>query len=105
MEEEFMQWYIQKYWTLCKKRDDGKLDLPIIYSDNPKETEEKHYEERKKYLIMLIWPRRSKRIYKDRWDYKQTWLDYVLGWLWLGYWPIFKSNKEKDETNWNSTTR
>jgi hypothetical protein len=23
----------------------------------------------------------------------------VLGWLWLGYWPTFKSNKEKDEHN------
>ena len=102
MEEEFIQWYMQKYWTLCEKRDDGKLDLPIIYSDNPKETQEKHYEERKKYLIMLIWPRRSKRIYKDRWSYKQTRLDYVLSWLWLGYSPIFKSNKEKNETNWNS---
>ena len=45
MEEEFMQCYMQKYWTLCKKRDDGKLDLPIIYSDNPEETQEKHYEE------------------------------------------------------------
>ena len=89
---------MQKYWALCKKRDDGKLDLPIIYSDNPKETEEKHYEERKKYLIMLIWPRRSKRVYKDRWGYKQTWLDYVLGWLWLDYSPVFKSNKGKE---WN----
>lgn len=30
------------------------MDLPIIYSDNPKETQDKHYEERKKYLTMLI---------------------------------------------------
>jgi len=88
MEEEFIQWYMQRYWTLCKKRDDGKLDLPIIYSDNPKETEEKHYEERKKYLTMLIWPRRSKRVGSV----------YVLGWLWLDYSPIFKSNEEKE---WN----
>lgn len=99
MEEEFMEWYMQKYGDLCKKRKDWKLDLPVIYSDNPKETEEEHYEQRKKYLIMLIGPRRSKRIYKERWNYKQTWLDYVLSWLRLGYSPVFKSNSKKDVTN------
>ena len=105
MGEEFREWYMKKYRKFCELKDDWKLTLPVIYSDNPGETEKEHYEEWWRYLTKLLWPRRSKRIYKDRGTYKQTWLDHTLWWLWLGYAPIFKSNKEKDETNWNTVAR
>lgn len=98
----FIDWYMETYAPLTMG-DDWKYELPIIYSDNPEETSEQHHAMWAEVLTKILWPRKSKRIYKDRWNYKQTWLDYVLGWLWLGYWPTFKSNSEKDE--YNNTTR
>ena len=93
-----MDWYMEMYSPMLKMGENWKYELPIIYSDNPHETSEEHHTMWAETLTKILGPRKSKRIYKDRWSYKQTWLDYVLGRLWLGYWPIFKSNEEK---KWN----
>lgn len=94
----FMDWYMEMYGPMLKMGENWKYELPIIYSDDPQKTSEEHHTIWAEALTKILGPRKSKRIYKDRWSYKQTWLNYVLGWLWLGYSPVFKSNKER---KWN----
>lgn len=91
----FMDWYLETYAPF-KMGEDWKYELPIIYSEDPKKTSDEHHTMRAEVLTEILGPRKSKRVYKDRGSYKQTWLDYVLGWLWLGYWPTFKHINEKE---------
>lgn len=41
---EWIDWFMATYKDDCTVRPDGRLDIPIIYSDNPEETEKQHAE-------------------------------------------------------------
>ena len=51
---KWMDWFIEKYEPHCARTTDGRLDIPIIYSANPKETEEEHAEMRRNKLRELM---------------------------------------------------
>ena len=89
-EEAFKEWYLQTYKDDMKMGEDGRWELPIIYSSNPKLESEVHHQMWADKLTELLGPRKAKQVYKDRGTWKQTYLDYALGWLWLGYGPTFR---------------
>ena len=42
--KEWIDWFMGMYKDDCTVRLDGKLDIPIIYSENPDETVKQHAE-------------------------------------------------------------
>lgn len=62
----------------------GTWELPHI----KKEEEEEHIRMRNDKLTEIIWPRKSKRIYKIRPYWPETVLHKVFSCLWLCYGPV-----------------
>jgi hypothetical protein len=52
----------------------------------------------------LMWSNANKK-YTHRGGRTETYAEVQFNSLWLYNWPIFKSNEEKNEVNWNSATR
>ena len=42
--KKWIDWFMDMYKDDCTVRPDGRLDIPIIYSDNPEETEKQHHQ-------------------------------------------------------------
>lgn len=92
---ERMDWFIEKYEPYCCLTPEWKLDIPIIYSENPDETEKEHAEIWKNKLRELMWEE-AYAPYIHRWGREDTrlWAQFSALWLYNG--PIFKHINEKD---------
>lgn len=100
---ERADWFIEKYEPYCTRTTDGRLDIPIIYSDNPEQTEKEHADMWLEEIKKLMWSDANKKYTHRGWR-TETYAEAQFNSLWLYNWPIFKSNKEKDETHRNSAT-
>lgn len=96
-----IEWFIKTYKDDCAVTPEGKLDIPIIYSEDPDKTEEEHAEMWRKKLRELMWRKYNNRYVHKGWREDTLWEAQFQA-LRLYNWPIFKSIKEKDETNWDS---
>lgn len=87
----------------CTVRLDGKLDIPIIYSENPDETERQHAEMRLNKIKELMWRNANKK-YTHRGGRTETYAEAQFNSLWLYNGPIFKHINEKTNAQHNTTT-
>ena len=76
-----------------KKRADWYRELYNLKDWDPLphidiKDKEKHVKMRVEFLTKLIWPKRSKAIYKIRPYWPETVLHKVFSSLWLCYWPV-----------------
>ena len=97
--DEWIKWFIETYKPYCTTESDGRLSIPTIYSDNPRETELEHREMRRKRLKKLMWRKYNNWYVHRGWRETTLW-EAQLQMLWLYNWPIFKSNKEL-KWNWH----
>lgn len=97
--DEWVIWFIETYKPYCTTEPDGRLSVPIIYSDNPEETEREHMELRRERLKKVMWKRNYNIPYTHRGWRETTLWEAQLEMLWLYNWPIFKFNK--DRYKWN----
>ena len=95
---EWADWFTEKYEPYCTRTLDGRLDIPIIYSDNPEQTEKEHADMWLEEIKKLMWRNANKKYTHRGWR-TETYAEAQFNSLWLYIGPIFKSNKEKDETN------
>ena len=93
---EWARWFTEKYEPYCTRTPDGRLDIPIIYSDNPEQTEKEHADMWLEEIKKLMWRNANKKYTHRGWR-TETYAEAQFNSLWLYNWPIFKSNKEKDE--------
>lgn len=100
----WMDWFIEKYEPHCCRTLDWRLDIPIIYSEDPNKTETEHAEMWRNKLRELMWKSYDKGYVHRGWR-KDTLWEAQFQSLRLYNWPIFKSIKEKEnETNKHWTT-
>jgi len=97
---ERVKWFIETNKPYCTTEPDGRLSIPIIYSDNPRETELEHREMRRKRLKKIMWRNYNSWYVHKGWRETTLW-EAQLEMLWLYNGPIFKSNKDKYK--WNLT--
>lgn len=100
-----IEWFIKTYKDDCAVTLDGKLDIPIIYSEDPDKTELEHAEMWRKELKKLMWRSYNQEYIHRGWR-KDTLWEAQFQALRLYNWPIFKHITEKENaTNKHSTSR
>ena len=92
--DKWIKWFIKNYKDYCEVLPDGRLWIPIIYSEDPEETEKEHKEKRMKEIKHLMW-RKANSLYTHRGWRTETYAEVQFNALWLYNWPIFKSTKER----------
>lgn len=103
--DEWVRWFIKKYEPHCTRTTDGRLSIPIIYSEDPEKTEKEHADMWLKEIKKLMW-RNANKEYTHRGWRTETYAQCQFSALWLYNWPIFKHISEKeDATNKNSAPR
>lgn len=93
--KKFVDWFMEKYKDDCTTKPDGRKDIPIVYSENPKETEKQHAEMWLNKIRELMWKNADKK-YTHRGGRTETYAEAQFSSLWLYCWPIFKHINEKD---------
>ena len=103
--EQWIEWFTETYEEHCTRDADWRLSIPVIYSDNPEETEKEHMKLREEELRKLM-KKDYDRWYTHRWGRKDTLWNAQLQALWLYNSPYFKNIKDKEnETNPNTTSQ
>ena len=100
---EWIDWFMATYKDDCTVRPDGRLDIPIIYSDNPEETEKQHAEMWLNKIKELMWRNANKK-YTHRGGRTETYAEAQFNSLWLYNGPIFKHISEKNNAQQNTIT-
>lgn len=101
---KWIEWFMETYKDSCAVTPEWKMDIPIIYSEDPDKTEEEHAEMWRNELRKLMGESYDKGYVHRGWR-KDTLWEAQFQALWLYNWPIFKSITEKEnETNTNWTT-
>lgn len=101
--DRWIEWFTKNYEQYCARTPDGRLDIPVVYCDNPEEEEKKHAKLWLDEIKKLMWSNANKK-YRHRGGRTETYAEAQFNSLWLYNWPIFKSNSEKDAQH-NNTTR
>lgn len=98
--DEWVGWFTEKYEPYCARTPDGRLDIPIIYSEDPEQTEKEHADMWLEEIKKLMWRNANKKYTHRGWR-TETYAEAQFHSLWLYNGPIFKHISEKDETeNW-----
>lgn len=95
--EKYIAWFKENYWQYCEN-ENGRLWIPVIYCDNPREEEEKHRQIWLEEIKKLMW-KNADKTYVHRWGREESYAEAQFNSLWLYHSPIFKSNEEKDAIN------
>lgn len=82
-QEERVSWYKSIYWDTSAET--GTWEIPKLHESLQRE----HIKMWKDFLIKLLWPRISKRIYTHRGWRKEDYLHVVFWGLYLNYWPTW----------------
>lgn len=97
---EWIGWFTEKYEPYCTRTPDGRLDIPIIYSEDPEQTEREHADMWLEEIKKLMW-RDANKEYTHRGWRTETYAKVQFNSLWLYNGPIFKHISEKNEKeNW-----
>lgn len=96
--EKWIERFEETYKNDASIEEDWRMGIPVIYSDNPEETEKEHMEMWKEELRKLMWEYYDAP-YVHRWWRKDTLWNVQFWMLWLYNSPYFKSNEEKN--GWN----
>lgn len=94
--EQWVEWFKETYKNDAPIEADGRMWIPIIYSDNPEQTEEEHKEMRKNKLRELMKKNYDKKYIHRGWR-EDTYWNAQFNSIWLYNGPIFKWLDEK----WN----
>lgn len=80
-QQQFVEFYRRLYWDTSVET--GTWELPTIFKDE----EELHRNMWKLQLTKILGKTKANSIYYHSWWRRETYLDHVLSWLWLWYWP------------------
>ena len=101
---EWINWFMEIYKNDCAVTSEWKMDIPIIYSEDPNKTEEEHIKMWRGKLKELMWKKYNQEYIHRGWR-KDTLWEAQFNALRLFNGPIFKSITEKEnETNGHWTT-
>ena len=92
--DQWIKWFIENYKDYCEVLPDGRLGIPVIYSEDPEKTEKEHADKWLVKIKELMW-KNWKRKYTHRGWLTETYAEAQFRSLWLYNGPIFKSITEK----------